>query len=105
MKSGKSVNTVASEVGISSGVVTRWKKGGDPSERLLLKVAQYFNVPPDDLVSLNLNITASFSEDEIELLKAYRKLNHAGKQQAMTQIQDLTHIEHYREDTALSDVS
>lgn len=39
---GKKPNAVAAELGISSGSVTNWKKGTEPSYSTLLKIAEYF---------------------------------------------------------------
>ena len=99
------MNAIAAEIGISSGSITKWKQGGEPSERLVSKVASYFGVSPEEMVSINLNFRTAFSDEEIELIKAFRKLNSIGKQQAMTQMMDLTQIERYTEDTALTGVS
>lgn len=39
---GKKPNAVAKELGISSGAVTAWKYGGDPSITTLAKMCEYF---------------------------------------------------------------
>lgn len=41
---GKSPNAVAEELKISSGSITGWKKGAQPRDTTLQKVADYFNV-------------------------------------------------------------
>lgn len=41
----KKPNNVASEIGISSGSITSWKKGVVPSDTNLKKIADYFGVP------------------------------------------------------------
>lgn len=38
---------VATEIGMSKGVVTRWREGSIPSYANLLKLADYFGVPVD----------------------------------------------------------
>jgi transcriptional regulator with XRE-family HTH domain len=41
---GVSPNFVAKELGITSGTVTSWKKGGIPRDTTLRKIADYFGV-------------------------------------------------------------
>lgn len=48
---GKAPNTVAKEIGISSGIVTKWKKGiSFPRESTLNALADYFGVTADELL-------------------------------------------------------
>ena len=52
---GKSPNAVASEIGIkSSGTVTGWSNGAIPRKSVLFKLAQYFEVTEQDLLSENI---------------------------------------------------
>lgn len=44
---GKAPNTVARELGISSGAVTGWKKGAEPQSARLVQIADYFGVSSD----------------------------------------------------------
>ena len=46
----KSPNTVALEIGCSSGSVTAWKQGRVPKWQTLQKIADYFNVSVEDLL-------------------------------------------------------
>jgi len=43
-KNGKSANTIAKEIGISSGSITEWKNGRIPRATTLNKLANYFGV-------------------------------------------------------------
>lgn len=43
-------NPVAKELGISSGIITKWKNGSLPNSDTLLKIADYFNVSVDYLL-------------------------------------------------------
>ncbi|MEE1280612.1 MAG: helix-turn-helix transcriptional regulator [Oscillospiraceae bacterium] len=47
----KSPNAVAKEIGISSAAISAWKTNSDriPQDRILLKIANYFNVPVETL--------------------------------------------------------
>lgn len=53
----KKPNSVAEELGISSGTVTGWKKGATPSTEKLEKIASFFSVTINDL--LNNDIEAA----------------------------------------------
>ena len=48
---GKSPNAVAKELSLSSGSVTSWKNGRVPHHSTLLKLATYFNISVDHLLS------------------------------------------------------
>lgn len=48
---GLSPNAVAKKLGFASGSVTRWKCGSEPQSGNLLKIADYFGVTPQDLLS------------------------------------------------------
>ena len=45
----KSPSAVAIEIGISKPTVTRWKSGSVPTHATVVKVADYFGVPVEDL--------------------------------------------------------
>lgn len=57
-KAGKSPNAIASELEISSAAVTKWKKGAIPHDTTLQKIADYFEVPIDQLKSETIATTA-----------------------------------------------
>lgn len=50
-KNGTKPNPVAKELGISSGSVTFWKKGKVPHHSTLIKIANYFDVSVDYLLT------------------------------------------------------
>lgn len=46
LNAGKSPNAAASDIGIASGTVTKWKnENSEPRSTTLLKIADYFGVP------------------------------------------------------------
>ena len=45
-------NPLAKELGISSGILTRWKSGSLPNTDTLIKISNYFNVSIDYLCGL-----------------------------------------------------
>ena len=48
---GTKPNPVAKEIGISSGIVTKWKTAGTlPTGEILLKIADYFDCSVDYLL-------------------------------------------------------
>ena len=60
--SGKSPNAVAKELGFSSGSITAWKKGTEPRNSAMKKIADYFDVSVDCFFDENEK-TASVSAD------------------------------------------
>lgn len=48
---GKAPSAVAVELGFQKAAVTRWKKGGNPTDASVHKIADYFNVSIDYLLS------------------------------------------------------
>ena len=48
---GKSPNGIAKDINVSSGAITSWKKGKVPHHSTLLKIANYFNVSVDYLLT------------------------------------------------------
>ena len=50
-KAGKSPSAIAEEMGYQRSVVTRWSKGTAPRQATLQKVADYFGISVDDLIS------------------------------------------------------
>lgn len=78
---GKSPNGIAKDINVSSGAITSWKKGKVPHHSTLLKIANYFNVsvdylltgikePPadadDELVAEFIELMESLSDDELQ---------------------------------------
>lgn len=69
----KKPNSVAEELGISSGTVTGWKKGATPSTEKLEKIASFFGVTINDL--LNGDIEAAKNQTHIKKENAPIKVN------------------------------
>lgn len=61
---GESPNSVAEKIPVSSGTVTNWRNGKQPSPKLLLKVANFFDVPVELLLSDNENIKPTKNPNE-----------------------------------------
>lgn len=79
-QAGKYPNAVAAEVGVkSSGTVTGWKNGANPRQTVLLKLAEYFGVTVDYLLTGEKEkapgITAeSLTDEEQELISIWRSV-------------------------------
>lgn len=48
---GLTANAVCKELGFSNATATKWKKGADPSGKSLQKIASYFGVSTDFLLT------------------------------------------------------
>lgn len=48
---GKTPTAVVVAAGISKPSVTRWKKGQQPTDAILQKLADYFDIPPAELLA------------------------------------------------------
>jgi transcriptional regulator with XRE-family HTH domain len=94
-KENSSVNAVAKSLNLSSGSVTAWKGGTEPSLSAVSKIADYFNVSTDyllgreaDTVSdrqLKFALTGddSMSDEVLDDIKAFAKM-HADRKRKRT---------------------
>ena len=64
-KAGLSPNAVAKELGIPSGSITAWSKGSDPRNGTIKKIAEYFGVTTDFLLSDKKEKPTIVSDDEL----------------------------------------
>ncbi len=53
LRSGKRPNPIGKEIGLSSGIISKWKNGGIPNGETLMKLARYFDVSVDYLLGLS----------------------------------------------------
>ena len=63
-KSNIKPNPLAKQLGISSGVLNKWKNGGIPNSNALIKIADYFSVSVDFLLGRTDNFHNSLSDDK-----------------------------------------
>lgn len=61
---GKSKNRVATELGFSNATVTKWKKGAVPKGDTLQKIAEYFGVTADFLLTGEEKEKPAVTEDD-----------------------------------------
>lgn len=76
------MTTVVQKLGMSKSAVTSWKKGIIPTGETILKLAQYFNVSTDFLLTGSLNTTDLYDK-EIELLQMFRSLPNCSKERVL----------------------
>ncbi len=83
-KTGKSPNGVCADLGYSTAIASKWKKGAAPRDTTLKKIADYFGVEvsaltsdtPEPLRSASTDseldeLTQGLTDEEIEELKRY----------------------------------
>lgn len=76
---GTKPNPVAKEIGISSGILTKWKNSGAlPSGETLMKLADYFNCSVDYLLGRTVS-PSELSPEALELASRWDKLDDDGK--------------------------
>ena len=91
----KKPTPVGKEIGVSSGIISTWKKEGYcPSGEMLIKVADYFNCSIDYLVGRSdlMKIqTSELSSEEMIFIEKLRELTPEGRE-------ELIHILNYKYD-------
>lgn len=104
LRNGKRPNPVGKEIGLSSGIISKWKNGGIPNGETLMKLARYFNVSTDYLLGLSpyIQINGEFVAMEytdLELKKQIEensaKLNNKGLTKLSEYAKDLVSSGNY----------
>lgn len=85
-------NPLGKILGISSGVITKWKYGSLPTADALLKIADYFNVSVDYLV-YGKTSDSSLRTDEEELLQNYNSVDTVAKARIRERAATLAELE------------
>lgn len=89
------LSVLMKELGLSTGNIKRWKEGATVKSEILLKVAKYFNVSCDYLLtgknaempqSANINLR----EDEERLLQMYNLLDDIKKGEILGRLETIT---------------
>ena len=91
---GKSTTAVVLELGLSRSLVTSWKNGTVPNNTTLLKIATYFNVTVEELISEQKEtppeeIPAGLDELDIKIINRLLELSDEQKIQALTYMEFL----------------
>ena len=79
----KSPNSVAREIGISSGTISEWKNGRTPRVENLHKIADYFGISVENLIFENNN--TDHNEGNFHMSVFSEKLNTLIKESGLTQ--------------------
>ena len=66
-KSNKSPSGVATSIGLSNAAASGWKNGKNPSQTTLAKLADYFGITVDELLSENENKPAPKDGNELNI--------------------------------------
>ena len=77
IQNGTTPTALALKLGLSKGNTSSWKKGGNPSADILIKLADELNCTVDILLGRKekSSPTEQLTADEQELLTYYRQLN------------------------------
>lgn len=74
---------VLTQLGLSSNALSEWKKGkAKPSSDAIIKIAEYFNVSADYLLTGKISYN-ELNKQEQEILCLYRKLPESGKERIL----------------------
>lgn len=82
---------IALKLGLSKGNTSSWKKGGNPSAEILIKIADELNCTVDTLLGRN-NPVSSLSEDETSLIQNFNKLNDKDKGKVLERAETLAEL-------------
>ena len=105
LRNGKRPNPVGKEIGLSSGIISKWKNGGIPNGETLMKLARYFNVSTDYLLGLSPYIQingelVAMEYTDLELKKQIEessaKLNNKGLTKLSEYAKDLVSSGNYQ---------
>ncbi len=107
LRNGKRPNPVGKEIGLSSGIISKWKHGGIPNGETLMKLAKYFNVSTDYLLGISPYIQingeyVAMEYTDIELKKQIanniEKLDNKGLTKVAEYTKDLVETKKYEND-------
>ena len=97
---------VASATGIPRSTFTDWKNGrSQPKKDKLQKIADFFGVSIEYLMTGGTQTAMKLTEEEQQLIWAYRKLNKAGKDMLLAQLHMISKEENFTKDTPLTAIS
>lgn len=103
-KKGTTPTAVALKLGLSKGNTSSWKKGGNPSADILMKLADELNCTTDLLLGRAEKDPTNFENDEIELLEIYKKLNSKDKIRIIERAQTLYEIASEKSESAYTPI-
>ena len=104
LRNGKRPNPIGKEIGLSSGIISKWKNGGIPNGETLMKLAKYFDVSVDYLLGLSPYIKVNGElvamkctdiELKAQISENIAKLNNEGLTKMADYSRDLVDSHHY----------
>ena len=114
IKNNLSQKKLADAVGVAQSSINYWESGQRiPSIDACARIAEYFDVNIEDLLDLTAEIEAgnkdkpivtarkpyTLNNEEAHLLKLFDRLNNKGQEKATEQLELLTKIPEYRQDS------
>lgn len=98
---GMTAYRFSQETGITTGTLSSWKVGRyTPKKEKMQIIADYFDVPLDYLLTGVMPKSAELDETEMNLLRAFRKLNIYGKKRVMETVIDCLQLPKYTQESA-----
>lgn len=88
-EAGKSPNKVAADLGFSTAIATKWKKGTVPKWSTIVMIAEYFGVSPETLVSEQKEKPAETEVDVDKLIEAVLKLPREKKEELLVKFMQM----------------
>lgn len=88
-EAGKSPNKVAADLGFSTAIATKWKKGTVPKWSTIVMIAEYFGVSPETLVSEQKEKPAETEVDDDKLIEAILKLPREKKEELLVKFMQM----------------
>ena len=88
-KMGVSISAIEKAVGLSNGIIGKWRKQSPSCDKLKL-VADYLNVSIDYLLTGKENQVTTLSTDEQEFLESYRQLAPDDKEEVSKRVKEIT---------------
>ncbi len=100
LEKGIKPNPFGKTIGISSGVLTKWKDGTIPNGETLFKIAEALDCSVDYLLGRTDNPQShtgtGVAQDENKLLTCFAALNDEGKEKAIERLEEMAALDKYK---------
>jgi len=90
-ENGTTATAIALKLGLSKGNTSSWKKGGNPSADILIKIADELNCTVDVLLGRN-NPKPALNRDEASLIENFKKLSDKDKGKVLERAEILAEL-------------
>lgn len=92
IKRGISLSTMADEIKISNGTISAWKQGSNPNSSTVRKIADFFNVTTDYLMTGGADAIETF-DDDTEIFTAIETLKDKDIRRLVLKLRRASHSE------------